>query len=63
MCPGSSPAFTATMSVAPSGLLSWVDEGLPAIGLNCLDGPLLWLDRVPDSVALLVTGDMPGTNV
>lgn len=40
-----------------------VADTLAAIGLNCLDGPLLWLDRVPDSVALLVTGDMPGTSV
>jgi hypothetical protein len=33
-----------------------------AIGLNCMNGPLLWHDSVPDSVALLVTSDLPGTS-
>lgn len=38
-----------------------VADTLAAIGLNCMDGSRLWYDSVPDSVALLVSGDLPST--
>ncbi|OEL15379.1 hypothetical protein BAE44_0023597, partial [Dichanthelium oligosanthes] len=37
-----------------------VADILAAMGLNCINGPLLLHDCLPDSVALLVAGDLPG---
>jgi hypothetical protein len=38
-----------------------VADTLAVIGLNCRDGPLMRQDHVPDSVALLVAGDLAGS--
>jgi ribonuclease HI len=39
-----------------------VAHTLAALGLNCREGPLIvWQDHVPDSVALLVAGDLAGS--
>ncbi|RCV32624.1 hypothetical protein SETIT_7G017800v2 [Setaria italica] len=40
-----------------------IDDTLAAMALNCINSPLLWQDRLPDSVASLVSGDLPGAHV
>lgn len=37
-----------------------VPDTLAAAGLNCINGPLLWQDHLPDYVALLASGELPG---
>jgi ribonuclease HI len=39
-----------------------IADTLAAMGLKCTNGPLLWQDRLPDSIALLVSSDLPGTH-
>jgi ribonuclease HI len=40
-----------------------IADTLAAMGLNCRNGPLLWQDRLPDSVALLVSSDLSVTHI
>jgi glutaminase len=38
-------------------------DTLAAMGLKFINGPRLWQDRLPDSIASLVFGDLHGTHI
>jgi hypothetical protein len=54
--------FSACIISHVSRVCNVVAHTLAALGLNCREGPLIvWQDHVPDSVALLVAGDLAGS--